>query len=623
MEISFELLRSLTKSVLGIPNNTNQQYTFTNSKIFTVLSEAELLRLYDNVPRFAKAQTIMGNRLMYGNYVEGYDLVDSTGAPVKFEYTTDLVSEPIGVTDIDDDLQSGNYTINGSVNVANSVVTIDLTGQNLVAGSALNLDLVISNAQFTGQAPFPTETTNDVRLNFAFFLSTNYTSVYQLATSIEFQNAVGTATNIQLIANACNGTTFTDSFNCAIPQNLDTLIKSGSGISAVGQPFGIITSPASSVIGLQLPAMRYVNNLATPTQTVYEYYDVSLAEATFQEIANTQSLHSNRDYEIGIVYMDNYNRATTALVSPNNTEHIPCGLSASKNSIQVTIPATQKPPAWATRYKFVIKPDQENYETIYCISFFEDPDTNNAYFLLEGENARKVEQGDRLIVKADSTGPTKTCVYATILEKSAQSSGFIEIPSDLDPTVLIPVPAGVYAKINPNSFNIVQDELAIIAPGKITVTSPRGSTYPKLYYPMNRFDTATSAWVDFDVPAGSRIVMSIKQTRAGVGNPCEERRNFLEKTLISGNAYDNMYDWFVGENVEQFLNDGTRFAGAGACIPDNEFVPGITNVVGDLPTAFCTNYYRFYRNSSTIVKCVQSVAIDGNRYAALYRYWLP
>ena len=593
------VIEKLDKSILGIPNNSNQQYTFTNSKIFTVLSEAELLRLYDNVPRFAKAQTIMGNRLMYGNYVEGYDLVDSTGAPVKFEYTVDLVSVPIGVTDIDDGLQSGNYTINGSVNVANSVVTIDLAGQSLIAGSAINLDLVIAHAQFTGQTPFPTETTDDVRLNFAFFLSTNYTSVYQLATSIEFQNAVGTIANIQPIANACNGTTFTDAFNCAIPQNLDAFIKSGSGISAVGQPLGIVTSPASSLIGLQLPAMRYVDNLTTPTQTFFEYYDISLAEATFQEIANTQSLHSNRDYEIGIVYMDDFNRATTALVSPNNTEHIPCGLSASKNSIKVTIPATQKPPAWAKRYKFVIKPDQENYETIYCSIFFEDPETNNAYFLLEGENARKVEAGDRLIVKADSSGPTTTCVYATVLEKSSQSSGFIEIPSELDPTVLIPVPAGVYAKINPNSFNIVQDELAIIAPGKITVTSPRGSTYPKLYYPMNRFDTATSAWVDYDVPAGSRIVLSIKQTRGGVGDACEERRNFLEKTLISGNAYDNMYDWFVGENVEQFLNDGARFAGAGACIPDNEFVPGITNTAGDLPTDLCINYYRFYRNSST------------------------
>jgi hypothetical protein len=593
------VIEKLDKSILGIPDNTIQQYTFTNSKIFTVLSEAELLRLYDNVPRFAKAQTIMGNRLMYGNYVEGYNLVDSTGAPVKFEYTTDLVSEPIGVSDIDDGLQSGNYTINGSLNIANSIVTVDLSGQSLVAGAALNLELIINHAQFSGQTPFPTETTSNLRLNFAFFLSTNYSSVYALATSIEFQNAVGTIANIQPIANACNGKTFTDSFNCAITNNLGALIKSGSGISAVGQPVGIVTSPASSVIGFQLPAMRFVDNLTTPTQTVYEYYNVALAEATFQEIANTQSLHSNRDYEIGIVYMDDFNRATTALVSPNNTEHIPCGLSSFKNSIQVTIPPTQLPPAWAKRYKFVIKPDQENYETIYCSIFFQDPETNNAYFLLEGENARKVEAGDRLIVKADSSGPTTTCVYATVLEKSSQSSGFIEIPSELDPDVLIPVPAGVYAKINPNSFNIVQDELAIIAPGKITVTSPRGGTYPKLFYPMNRFDTTTNAWVDYDIPAGSRIVLYFRQTRGGVGNACEERNNFLEKTLISSNSYDNMYDWFVGENVKQFLNDGSRFAGAGQCVPENEFVPGITNIAGNVPTALCTNYYRFYRNPST------------------------
>ncbi len=593
------VIEKLDKANLGLANNTNYQYTFTNSKIFTVLSESELLRLYDNVPRFAKAQTIMGNRLMYGNYVEGYDLIDQFGSPIKFEYTTNLVSLPIGNTNIDDGLQSGNYSINGSVNVPNSVVTFDLAGQSLVAGSAINLDVVISHAQWSGQTPYPTETTDDVRLNFAFFLSTSYSSVYALATSIEFQNAVGTIANIKPISDACNGTTFTDSFNCAVPNNLGSLIKNGSGISGVGQPVGIVTSPASSVIGLQFPAMRYVDSLTTPTQTVYEYYSVTLAEASFQEIANTQSLHSNRDYEIGIVYMDDFNRATTALVSPNNTEHIPCGLSSFKNSIQVTIPVTQLPPAWATRYKFVIKPDQENYETIYCSIFFQDPETNNAYFLLEGENARKVEVGDRLIVKADSSGPTASCVYATILEKSAQASGFIEIPSQLDPTVLIPVPAGVYAKINPNSFNIVQDELAIIAPGKVTVTSPRGGPYPKLYYPMNRYDTATSAWVDYDVPAGSRIVMTIKQWRGGVGNACEERRNTLEKTLISGNAYDNMYDWFIGENVEQFLNDGSRYAGNGQCIPDNEFIPGITNTAGDIPTDLCKNYYRFYRNTST------------------------
>ena len=595
-----KVIEKLNKQNLGLANNTDYQYTFTNSKIFTILPESELLRLYDNVPRYAKAQTIMGNRLMYGNYVEGYNLVDEFGTPIKFEYTTDLVSEPIGNTNIDDGSITGAYAINGIVSVPNATVTVDLAGQNLVAGSAINLNVAITHSQFSGQTPYPTEETDVTQLNFAFFLSTNYTSVYQLATSIEFQNAVGTAANIQTVANACNGTTFTDAFNCAIPNNLDTLTKNGSGITAVGQPIGIVTSPASSVIGFQFPAMRYVNNIVTPTQTVYEYYEVTLAEATFQEIANPQSLHSNRDYEIGIVYMDDFNRATTALVSPNNTEHVPCGLSAYKNSIQVTIPPTQLPPAWATRYKFVIKPDQENYETIYCSIFFEDPLTNNAYFLLEGENSRKVEVGDRLIVKADSNGATTSCVYATVLEKSSQASGFLEIPSELDPTVNIPIPAGVYMKINPNSFNIVQDELAIIAPGKIKEVAPRGGYYPTLFYPMNRYDTATSAWVDYTVPAGSRIVLSFNQFRGGGGgDSCEQRKSSLEKTLVSSNTYDNMYDWWIGDNVSQFLNDGVRYAGAGNCTPENEFIPTVTNTAGDIPTAFCTNYYKFYRNTST------------------------
>ena len=601
-----KVIEKLDKANLGLANNTDYQYTFTNSKIFTILSEAELLRLYDNVPRFAKAQTIMGNRLMYGNYVEGYDLLDENGVPIKFEYTTSLVSEPIGNSSIDDGLSNGNYSINGAVTVTNATVTFDLAGKSLVAGSAINLDVTIEHSQFSGEVPYPTEETGTVRLNFAFFLSTTYNSVYALATSIEFQNAIGDIANIEPVANACNGITFTDAFNCAIPNNLDAYIKNGSGISAVGQPIGIITSPGSSEIGLQFPAMRYVDNTTTPTQTFYEYYQVAFADATFQEIANPQSLHSNRDYEIGIVYMDEFNRATTALVSPNNTEHIPCGFSAFKNSIQVTIPPTQLPPAWATRYKFVIKPDEENYETIYVSIFFEDPLTNNAYFLLEGENARKIEVGDRLIVKADSSGPTTSCVYATVLEKSSQSSDFIEIPSELDPSVFIPIPAGVYMKINPNSFNIVQDQQAIIAPGKISERSPKGGTYPILYYPMNTaqtagFDPLNPTWEfsDYDVPAGSRILLSIKQWRDGVGSLCEERRNTLERTIISGNSYDNMYDWFIGENVQQFLNDGIRYAGGGDCIPENEFVTTITNTIDDIPTALCTNYYRFIRNTVT------------------------
>ena len=60
---TIKIIEKIKKSPLG-PHDTNATYVFTNSKIFTVLPESEILRLYDNVPRLAKAQTLMGNRLI-------------------------------------------------------------------------------------------------------------------------------------------------------------------------------------------------------------------------------------------------------------------------------------------------------------------------------------------------------------------------------------------------------------------------------------------------------------------------------------------------------------------------------------------------------------------------------
>ncbi len=597
-----KVIEKLDKANLGLADNTNYTYTFTNSKIFTILPESELLRLYDNVPLLARAQTIMGNRLMYGNYTEGYDMVDEDGNPVKLEYDANLVSELVDATSIPDSTASSIYVFGSSQTIANSAVYIDLTGVELIEGSSITLEIRITHNTFAGDTPFPTETSENISATFSFSLPTSYASVYALATSVEFQDAVGTVANIQTVANACNGTTFTDQINCALPNNLDALIKYQSGIVSAGQPIAIITSPASQLIGFQMPAMRYVNNTTTPTVNVYEYYSVNFAEATYQRINSPRSLHSNRGYEIGIVYMDDFGRSTTALVSPNNTVHVPCSASDTKNSIEVTIPTTQKAPYWATRYKFVIKPDEENYDTIYSSIFFDDPLSNNAFFLLEGENARKIEQGDRLIVKADTSGPTNSCVYATVLEKESKAEGFITIPSELDPNVDIPVPSGVYMKINPNSFAVVQDELAIIAPGTVQVDENDPGEYPILAYDMNRYDTATSAWVDYTVPAGSRIKINFKFQRLGVGagnGACERRIYTLEKTLIASANYDNMQDWWNGDNVEQILNDGIQDVGDGGAPIDNEYIATLATTAIDIPTSGTTNYYRFYRDGVT------------------------
>ncbi len=45
--------------------------------IHAVLPSNQLLRPYDNVPRKALGQEIVGNRLVYGNYLQNYNLFNS------------------------------------------------------------------------------------------------------------------------------------------------------------------------------------------------------------------------------------------------------------------------------------------------------------------------------------------------------------------------------------------------------------------------------------------------------------------------------------------------------------------------------------------------------------------
>ena len=53
-------------------------YTIESESIFTVLPSNQLLRPFDNVPRKALAQEVVGNRIVYGNYVQDYNLLDAT-----------------------------------------------------------------------------------------------------------------------------------------------------------------------------------------------------------------------------------------------------------------------------------------------------------------------------------------------------------------------------------------------------------------------------------------------------------------------------------------------------------------------------------------------------------------
>jgi hypothetical protein len=66
-------------SHVSFPYSSSGEYTITTENIYAALPENQMLRPWDNVPRKALAQEITANRVVYGNYLQNYNLKDYLG----------------------------------------------------------------------------------------------------------------------------------------------------------------------------------------------------------------------------------------------------------------------------------------------------------------------------------------------------------------------------------------------------------------------------------------------------------------------------------------------------------------------------------------------------------------
>ncbi|QDP61295.1 MAG: putative structural protein [Prokaryotic dsDNA virus sp.] len=649
---TIKVIEKINKAEMGYGDNQDVTFAFNNSKIFTVLPEAEILRLYDNVPRFAKAQTLMGNRLMYGNYVEGYDLIDNTGQALRLDYQAILRSQNLGFYSLTTSTSLTTYNLPGEPanivsNIGLAVDFSDLPGP-MTAGSVLEFNLTFQHDSFTSntvtalpQIPFT--------VTFLYVLPQDFANAYELGIFPDFVEKVENLAPVYSATDptSCSFTTFTDEFYCAasaalnatcttpncVPDN--SVTKYAGAINSVPTvpPFsqGIFMNayPANvNQLTFLFPAVLYVGDVNNPNTSanVWEYFSITSSAVDYAEGGIPPSLHSDRGYEVGIVYMDEFNRSTTALVSDTNTIHVPCAASDLKNNIRVEIPDTQVAPIWAHRYKFVVKPDKENYDTIYSLVVYSDPATDSDYILLDGENARKVQEGDRLTVKTDADGPINQCIEVTVLEKKAQENNFITIYED-DGVTQIPVPAGVYMKIKAKDFNIQTPQNNILLPGQESDTQGGSSGSPTdcayiSQYPDGWMWGSTVAegfsyddggtWVDIPIPLGSsiRIRFIWKRTggSGGSGCSCEKREATLDKTFVVNDNYNSVYDWWMGDNIASQVNGQDNFTTvdlgcpAENCPISNLFLDagtGLPFTSASIPCEGCTNYMRFYKASPT------------------------
>ena len=155
-----------------------------------------------------------------------------------------------------------------------------------------------------------------------------------------------------------------------------------------------IKAKAQEIIGNRIVYANYVQN--------YDIADEADITVTAQsnnitEINNPEeSIKSLRDYQIGIVYVDENGRETPVFTNSSST--IKIGLDKSSKVNKLKAASGQDAPSWATHFKYYVKEISNEYYNISLDRYYADPD-GFMWLSIPSAERNKVQEGDFLTLK--------------------------------------------------------------------------------------------------------------------------------------------------------------------------------------------------------------------------------
>ncbi len=264
---------------------TKGVFIVDTENIHAALPENQFLRVWDAVPRKAQAQEVTGNRLVFANYTEGYDMVVDN-SDFKPKVLGDFEPRQIDVDSI-----------------------------------------------FRGEGAF----------GYSLNMSQNLTGRFENATSI-------------------------------------------SSTRDRGNIYSYVAAP-----------------VADPSRPLAYAY-------TGYRGAGLPTIKSQRDYQLGVVFGDEYGRETPVFTSDLATVKIPWegayGLSAS-TSLSIAASLGNTPPSWAKYYKFYIKQSAGEYYNIAMDKVYRpatsspefDNDLNHVWVSFASSDRDKIDTGEYITIK--------------------------------------------------------------------------------------------------------------------------------------------------------------------------------------------------------------------------------
>lgn len=485
------IVETFNKKKESIGDNQEKSLTYANNKLYKVLPEKDFFKQYDNVPRKAKALDIIGNRVVLGNYTEGYNINDTQGKPINIDFKTSVHS--LG---IDKPLLTSSYSGSKQLRL-NGTLNLYKKGY----GFKILLDVLNDSSppSVNGQTLF-VET-------FVFTLYKDFSSLQSIVSDSAFTDFVNSI-NDYIVSNITNWRLNQDDVILEYPKvsfrflggNLFMEVSNGNAR----------TGPGSSPIVTKFSDQAYF----------------SIVEA-----GKGQSLKSNKDYETAIIYSDEYGRCSTALTSVENTNFIDLNRSTSINRLNIEI--KNKAPYWAKTYRFAVKSAPLNYSNIIISRFYVEDDF--VWCKLEGSSKDKVKEGETLILKKDSSAEAIKLITVPVLEKKDQPKDFIQGNKDAAGNDIIEE-AGTYIRIKPEGFVMNENNYKIYQDAKSDTRSTRGR-FPDvtLVLPID------GNWSSLSLPESSSVYLWIS-SKNHIDAGWQE--NTFEKEWLINKVDYNLQKWY-------------------------------------------------------------------------------
>jgi len=140
---------------------------------------------------------------------------------------------------------------------------------------------------------------------------------------------------------------------------------------------------------------------------------------------NFKSIKSIRDYQVGVVYTDGYNRQTPVLTDPTGALKV-SKIDSSKTT-QIQVVPQHQPPVWATHQKFYIKETSSEYYNLSLDRHF-DAEDNNIWISFASNDRNKVDLETTLYLKKklDVNEAETTFEKYKILDIKSEAPEFIK-----------------------------------------------------------------------------------------------------------------------------------------------------------------------------------------------------